>query len=228
MQKIRDNLSQLRQKIQQLLQKYQRDPAAVVLLAVSKTQSVAAIETAVLQGQYRFGENYLQEALPKIQALKAYQLQWHFIGRIQSNKIKDIAENFAWVQSVYQLKHAQRLSQQRPAGLLPLNVTVQINIDREPQKAGIMPEDALNFAQEVVKLPNLRLRGLMGLPAAHPDFMAQQQSFKALHAVYQRLKEQGLPLDTLSMGMSDDMEAAIAQGTTLLRIGTAIFGQRDP
>lgn len=226
MDTISHNLAQVRQQLRSLMDKYQRNPAEVILLAVSKTKSVAEIKQAVLDGQYRFGENYLQEALPKIEALKSYELQWHFIGQMQSNKTRDIAENFHWVHSLYQLKHAQRLSQQRPENLAPLQVTIQVNIDNEPQKAGLHPYAALDFAKKIQALPNLRLRGIMGLPAPSSDFAAQRAKLKALHDVYANIKKHGIYLDTLSMGMSADMEAAVAEGTTLLRIGTAIFGQR--
>ena len=226
MEQIANNLVQVRHEINQLIKTYQRNPAEVILLAVSKTKSVAQIQQAVINGQYRFGENYLQEALPKIQQLSSYKLQWHFIGQIQSNKTRDIATHFDWVQSLHNIKHARRLSQQRATHLPPLQVTIQINSDNEPQKAGVALEEALDFAHEVAALPQLRLRGIMGLPAPSDDFEQQRHKLQVLHALYQKIQQQIMGIDTLSMGMSKDMAAAIAEGSTLLRIGSAIFGAR--
>jgi len=201
-----------------------RDPADVGLLAVSKTQPAAAIREAFAAGLRDFGENYLQEALDKQAALADLALTWHFIGPIQSNKTKPIAEHFAWVHSVDRLKIAQRLSDQRPAGLPPLNVCLQVNVSGEASKSGCAPEDLQPLAQAVAGLPRLHLRGLMCIPAPSDDPAEQHAAFARLRALRDAL---GLGLDTLSMGMSQDLEAAIAEGATWVRIGTALFGARD-
>ncbi len=179
-------------------------------------------------GQARFGESYLQEAITKIDQLKEKAaIEWHFIGRIQSNKTRLIAENFDWVHSVYKLKHAQRLSEQRPDSMPPLNICLQINIDDEESKGGISPEDADGLIQQISLLPGLQLRGLMTLPAPAYGIDAQRMPFRLLRELRDSLATPALPLDTLSMGMSDDMEAAIAEGSTIVRVGTAIFGPRN-
>ena len=203
---------------------FQRPPGAVHLLAVSKTQPAAAIATLAAAGQRAFGENYMQEALEKIAQLEPMGLEWHFIGPIQANKTRPIAEHFAWVHSVDRLKIAERLNDQRPSGLPPLNVCLQVNIDREASKQGLDETELAAVAEAVARLPRLRLRGLMAIPAPASDLVTQRQPFARLRACQERLNLQGL--DTLSMGMSDDLEAAVAEGSTLVRIGTALFGPR--
>lgn len=207
-------------------QRFQRPPGSVALLAVGKTQPAVAIAAVAAAGQARFGENYLQEALAKMAELAALNLEWHFIGPVQANKTRPIAERFAWVHSVDRLKIAERLSAQRPAGLPPLNVCLEVNISREPSKHGLDESDVPAVARAVAALPRLRLRGLMAIPAPAADFAAQRLPCARLRELWERLLAEGLELDTLSMGMSDDLEAAIAEGATLVRVGTAIFGPR--
>lgn len=223
---IAKNLAHVQQTIRAAQQQYGRAPGSVRLLAVSKTQSVAIIQQAVDAGQYIFGENYLQEALTKIAAFKHKQLEWHFIGSIQSNKTKQLAENFDWIQSVDRLSIAERLSAQRPDYLPALNICIQVNLENEATKSGISLTELPELAWAINALPNLQLRGLMAIPMPHITFSAQRQAFHKLHAVFIELQQQGLHLDTLSMGMSHDFTAAIAEGSTLVRIGTAIFGAR--
>jgi pyridoxal phosphate enzyme (YggS family) len=196
----------------------------VTLLAVSKTHPVAKIEEAVAAGQKAFGENYVQEALTKMARLE--KLEWHLIGPLQSNKTRLAAQSFDWIHTVGTEKIARRLSEQRPAGLAPLNVLIQINVSGEPTKAGVVPDAAPALASALALLPRLRLRGLMAIPEPTPDIGLQRSRFAEVRAIYERLRSEGLALDTLSMGMSDDMESAIAEGATLVRIGTAIFGER--
>lgn len=207
-------------------QRFQRPPGAVRLLAVGKTQPAAAIAALAAAGQRDFGENYFQEALDKMAELATLDLEWHFIGPMQANKTRGIAEHFAWVHSVDRLKIAERLSAQRPDHLPPLNVCLQVNIDREPTKHGLDEADLAEVARAVATLPRLRLRGLMAIPAPATEFAAQRRSFARLRELRERLAGAGLMLDTLSAGMSDDLEAAIAEGATLVRIGTALFGPR--
>jgi len=207
-------------------QRFQRPPGSVALLAVSKTQPPAAIAAVAAAGQTCFGENYLQETLDKMTELAALDLAWHFIGPIQANKTRPIAECFAWVHSVDRLKIAERLSAQRPDHLPPLHVCLQVNISQESTKHGLDERDVPAVARAVATLPRLRLRGLMAIPAPAPEFAAQRMPFARLRALQERLIAEGLALDTLSMGMSDDLEAAIAEGATLVRVGTAIFGPR--
>lgn len=223
---ISDALTTVRQRIAETARQFARAPDSIQLLAVSKTRPVADIVTAFKSGQYHFGENYLQEAIPKIEALRDYALKWHFIGPLQSNKTRFIAENFDWVLSLNRLKHAQRLNAQRPNNLPPLNVCIQVNICEEPQKSGVRLIDLSYLAQAIVELPRLRLRGLMTLPTRSDDFNKQRIPFRALRSAFLQLQESGLALDTLSMGMTNDMVAAIAEGATLVRIGTGIFGER--
>lgn len=206
--------------------KFNRNPNDVRLLAVSKKHSIANIEAAYQAGQRQFGESYLQEALPKINALTHLEIIWHYIGAIQSNKTKIIAENFNWVQSVDRLKIAERLNAQRPAHLPRLNICIEVNIDDEPQKSGVSLLELSALAQAISKLPNLHLCGLMAIPAPRNSFEQQRIAFKKLHTAFEQLKSQGLVLDTLSMGMSDDFAAAIAEGSTIVRIGTRLFGKR--
>ncbi len=224
MSTLADNLSAISARIASAAQAAGRDPASVQLLAVSKTKPASAIREIHAAGVCDFGENYLQEALTKQQALGDLPLIWHFIGPIQSNKTKAIAEHFDWVHSVDRLKIAQRLSEQRPAGLAPLNICLQVNVSGEDSKSGCGPTDLPALAKAVAALPNLRLRGLMAIPEPTDDRAAQEAAFATLRRLQEGL---GLGLDTLSMGMSHDLEAAIAQGATWVRIGTALFGARD-
>ena len=224
MSTIAKNIAKVRTRIREAAQACGRDPETVGLLAVSKTKPAAAVREAHACGQRDFGENYLQEALNKQAELSDLALTWHFIGPIQSNKTRPIAEHFAWVHSVDRLKIAQRLSEQRPAHLPPLNICLQVNVSGEASKSGCAPEELPALALAVSQLPNLRLRGLMTIPEPTRD-VAQQ------HAACARLRQLrdalNLELDVLSMGMSDDLEAAIAEGATWVRIGTALFGARD-
>ena len=205
-----------------------RPAEAVQLLAVSKVQTAQAVREAAGLGQRAFGENYVQEGLDKIAVLADLraQLTWHLIGPLQSNKTRPVAEAFDWVQSVDRLKIAQRLSEQRPDALPPLNVCLQVNISGEASKSGVTPEELPALAHAVAGLPRLRLRGLMSIPEPVEGFEAQRAPHRALRALFERLRAEGLPVDTLSMGMSDDLEAAIAEGSTLVRVGTALFGPR--
>ncbi len=223
---ITHHLHLVRTHILNVAREYQRDLSHIQLLAVSKTQPISAIETAVASGQKDFGENYLQDALEKITALQGRGLQWHFIGAIQSNKTRALAEHFDWVETLASLKHAKRLNEQRPEQLPPLNVCLQVNISAEPQKAGIEASHTLDLAQEILSLPRLRLRGLMSIPAPSTTFEQQRLPHRALAQLLQHLQAQGVDVDTLSMGMSGDLTAAIAEGSTQVRIGTAIFGAR--
>ncbi|MFP3926626.1 YggS family pyridoxal phosphate-dependent enzyme [Pseudomonas sp. W5-36] len=224
MSTIAENISTLAERIRSAAQAVQRDPGSVGLLAVSKTKPASDLREAYDAGLRDFGENYLQEALGKQAELTDLPLIWHFIGPIQSNKTRAIAENFAWVHSVDRLKIAQRLSEQRPPALPPLNICIQVNVSGEASKSGCSPEDLPALAQAISALPNLKLRGLMAIPEPTDDRDEQNASFAAVSTLQAQL---GLPLDTLSMGMSHDLEAAIAQGATWVRIGTALFGARD-
>lgn len=203
-----------------------RDPAEVRLLAVSKTFGSEAVRAAHAAGQTAFGENYIHEAVDKMAALAGLPLQWHCIGPIQSNKTRLVAGHFAWAQTVDRLKIAQRLSEQRPAGLPPLQVCLQVNVDGGATKSGVAPAGVLALARAVAVLPHLQLRGLMCIPDPQPDFEAMKAVFLRAHALYEALRSAGLALDTLSMGMTADLEAAIHAGSTLVRVGTAIFGGR--
>ena len=224
-----ERLADVLARIRAAEQQFQREPNSVSLLAVSKTKPISAIATAAAAGQQKFGENYLQEALDKIQALQQdYKLEWHFIGPVQSNKTRRIAENFHWVHSVDRLKVAQRLSEQRPSRMPPLNICLQVNIDQEESKSGFTLEELSSVAPVIATLPGLQLRGLMAIPIARNNFDEQRQPFASLRQAQHNLVATGLKLDTLSMGMTDDLEAAIAEGATIVRIGTAIFGPREP
>ena len=203
-----------------------RDAAEVRLLAASKTFDAAAVRDLAACGQHEFGENYLQEALEKQAALRDLPLEWHFIGPIQSNKTRAIAENFSWVHSVDRLKIAERLSAQRPAGLPPLQICIEVNVSGEASKGGVAPADLRALAEAVSRLPGLQLRGLMAIPAPTPDRAAQRAAFRQVRELFDDLRARGHPLDTLSMGMSADLEAAILEGATIVRIGTALFGER--
>jgi hypothetical protein len=223
---IASNLQAVRDAITVAADKAGRHADEVWLLAVGKTFPPDALREAYLAGQTRFAESYVQEALDKIAALHGLAIEWHYIGPIQSNKTRAIAENFSWVHSVDRFKVAERLSGQRPAHLPPLQVCLQVNISREASKSGVAPEEADALARAIAKLPNLTLRGLMAVPAPGDDFTAQRLPFAQLRKLRDQLNQQGLQLDTLSMGMSHDFAAAIAEGATMVRIGTAIFGNR--
>jgi len=224
---IADQLAKVTARIQQAAQAAARNPETVRLIAVSKTQAAAAIAQAYASGQRDFGENYLQEALDKQAELRRLtDLVWHFIGPIQSNKTRPIAENFNWVHSIDREKVAQRLNDQRPAHLPPLQVCLQVNIDDETTKSGVSLAELPTLAKAVNQLPRLQLRGLMAIPAASNNTDQQRAAFAKLRLALQALHAQGNALDTLSMGMSGDLEAAIAEGATMVRVGTDVFGQR--
>ena len=224
---IAENIEQLSNRLRRLELQYERKAASVKLLAVSKRHPVESIIAANEAGIEDFGENYLQEALDKIQHLSSMRLNWHFIGPIQSNKTKAIAENFQWVHSIDRLKIAQRLSDQREPSGPKLNICVQIKLSDETSKSGVELGEAEALCDSVEALPNLNLRGLMAIPAAEPDLESQRLVFRALAQEYSRLKPRYAQFDTLSMGMSNDFEAAVAEGSTLIRIGTALFGARS-
>jgi len=231
---ISENLQLVQHRIANSAQAAGRDPASITLLAVSKTFDVQAVLAAAQAGQRAFGENYVQEAIDKIAATRDMrehnpdlQLEWHFIGPIQSNKTRQIAEHFDWVHSVDRLKIAQRLSEQRPADMPPLQICLQVNVSGEATKSGLEPEALLELARAVVLLPNIRLRGLMAIPEPTEDVQLQRTAFAKLRFMQNDLQAVGIQTDTLSMGMSADMDAAIAEGATIVRIGTAIFGVRD-
>ncbi len=228
MASIIGNLQQVRSRIAGACAAAGRDVEAVTLLAVSKTQDPAALREAAAAGQRDFGENYVQEALVKMSALADLrpQLRWHLIGPLQSNKTRAAAEAFDWVHTVDRLKIAQRLSEQRPAGLAPLQVCLQVNVSGEPTKSGIGAGEVLALARAVAALPRLRLRGLMSIPEPAADPAAQRRPHHELRLLLEELNRAGLGLDTLSMGMSADFEAAIAEGATIVRVGSAIFGAR--
>ncbi|RLJ68388.1 YggS family pyridoxal phosphate-dependent enzyme [Sulfurisoma sediminicola] len=223
---IAANLQAVRERIAAACVAAGRPAATVSLLAVSKTWPAAAVRDAAAAGQRRFGESYVQEAVPKVAALRELDLEWHFIGPLQSNKTRPVAETFAWVHSVERLKIAERLSQQRPPELGPLNVCLQVNVSGEASKSGCAPGEVAALASAVAQLPNLRLRGLMAIPEPGDDIATQRRRFATLRVLWERLAADGLSLDTLSMGMSDDLEAAVLEGATMVRVGTAIFGER--
>lgn len=225
---IGDNLQQVRARIQAACAAAGRDPVSVRLLAVSKTFPADAVREAHAAGQTAFGENYVQEGIAKIEALADLRerLEWHCIGPLQSNKTRVVAEHFDWVHGIDRLKIAQRLSEQRPAHLPPLQVCLQVNVDAGANKSGVAPEEAPALAQAVAALPRLALRGLMAIPEPAPDFEAQRALFLRASAVFEQLRSAGLAVDTLSLGMSADLEAAVAAGSTMVRVGTAIFGGR--
>ena len=231
MSTIEQNLQAVRGAIAQAALAAQRAPEDVTLLAVSKTFGADAVLAAAQAGQTAFGENYLQEALDKIAAVKLAlpqgALAWHFIGPIQSNKTRPIAEHFDWVHTVEREKIAARLSEQRPAGLPDLNICLQVNISGEASKSGVTPAELQALARAVAQLPRLRLRGLMAIPEPETDINLQRAAFAQLRVLYEQLNAEGLALDTLSMGMSADLRAAVQEGATIVRVGTAIFGTRD-
>jgi len=226
MPKIHDRLIEVQNRIAKALAAVGRDSQDAKLLAVSKTKPAQDLREAYVAGQRKFGENYLQEALDKQQQLQDLDIEWHFIGPIQSNKTRAIAENFDWVHSVDRLKVAQRLNDQRPAHLPPVNICLQINIDAEPSKSGISLAELPELLESLQALPHISVRGLMAIPAPRADTMAQQQALAPLASALQKLQRHYPSLDTLSMGMSNDLEAAIAAGSTMVRIGTDIFGAR--
>ncbi len=227
MTKIRDKLQIIGAEIETFVKQYSRTKDTVTLLAVSKRHSVNAIQEAYDSGQAAFGENYVQELIEKAQALSNLNIKWHFIGPLQSNKTKPIAEVASWVHAVDRFKIAQRLNDQRPKSLPSLNICIQVNISEETSKSGITPDQLPELAKQISTLAQIRLRGLMAIPAPESDFDKQRATFKKLAALKDKLNQQGFQLDTLSMGMSGDMEAAIAEGATIVRIGTAIFGARN-
>ncbi len=228
---IKNNLITIHQQIERYCLQIQRPESAVKLLAVSKTKPVEAILAAYHAGQTAFGENYVQEGIEKIQYFEQQniQLEWHFIGSLQSNKTKLVAEHFDWMQTLDRLKTAERLNQQRPLHKAPLNVLIQINISNEDSKGGIPAEEMSDFAKQLKNLPHLRLRGLMAIPAATDNEQEQMQVFRQMELLFRRLQQEfpSDQIDTLSMGMSDDMASAIKCGSTMVRIGTAIFGKRN-
>jgi pyridoxal phosphate enzyme (YggS family) len=227
MSAIADNLQAVQARIGKAAALAGRSPESVRLLAVSKTWPLASIVDAADAGQRAFGENYVQEGIAKIMAIAGRNLEWHFIGPLQSNKSRDVAVRFDWAHSIDRLKIAERLSAQRPAYLPPLQVCVQVNVSGEASKSGCAPDEALALCRDVAKQPGLRLRGLMAIPEPTDDPAAQRAPFRRLREIYEHLRANGLPLDTLSMGMSHDLEAAVAEGATIVRIGTAIFGERS-
>lgn len=227
MSAIADNLQAVMSRIRQAALAAGRAPESVRLLAVSKTWPLACVIDAADAGQIAFGENYVQEGCEKAAATVDRHLDWHFIGPLQSNKSRQVAEHFAWVHSIDRLKIAERLSAQRPPALPPLQVCVQVNISGEASKSGCAPDEAEQLCRAVAALPRLQLRGLMAIPEPADDEAAQRAPFRQLREIYEQLRADGLPLDTLSMGMSHDLEAAIAEGATIVRIGTAIFGERN-
>ncbi|MGB1238144.1 MAG: YggS family pyridoxal phosphate-dependent enzyme [Pseudomonadales bacterium] len=227
MTSIANNFDRVALNIAQACSAAGRETSQVQLLAVSKTRTPEQLQELYSAGQRHFGENYLQEALDKIEALQALDINWHFIGPIQSNKTKAIAEHFNWVHSVDRLKIAKRLSDQRPAHLPPLNVCLQVNISEEQSKSGCLPGDCLALVQAVAGLPNIALRGLMAIPKASEHLAEQRAAFAAMRSLLEHVKSVAPQLDTLSMGMSGDIAPAIAEGATIVRVGTALFGPRN-
>ncbi|RYZ95998.1 MAG: YggS family pyridoxal phosphate-dependent enzyme [Moraxellaceae bacterium] len=224
---IADALAKVTARIQEAVQAAGRHGETVRLIAVSKTHPAEAVKQAYAHGQRDFGENYLQEALEKQAELTSLaDIQWHFIGPVQSNKTRPIAENFAWIHSIDREKVAQRLNDQRPVDLVPLQVCLQVNVDDETTKSGVALSDVSNLAKAISQLPRLQLRGLMAIPAASNTPEQQHQAFHKLRTALIELQAQGYTVDTLSMGMSSDLEAAIAEGATMVRVGTDIFGAR--
>lgn len=223
---IASGLEKVRARIKEVAEKAGRQPGDIVLLAASKTNPADCIQAAFDAGQTIFGENYVQEALAKIAALTDLPIEWHFIGPIQSNKTRRIAESFAWVHSVDRKKIADRLSKDRPEALPPLQVCLQLNVSGEESKSGVAPEEIADLAAHVIELPRLKLRGLMAIPELTKATALQRAQFRMLKEAYNRLKEAGYDLDTISMGMSEDLDVAIEEGATMVRVGTAIFGPR--
>jgi pyridoxal phosphate enzyme (YggS family) len=226
MSEIKANLQLIWLRMRKACEDAGRDPTSVRLLAVSKTFTAEAVAHAHAAGQLEFGENYIQEGVEKTQSLAHIPLVWHCIGPIQSNKTRLVAEHFDWVHSVDRFKIAQRLSEQRPVARGPLQVCIQVNVDGGPTKAGVPPEQAGELARQIATLPGLRLRGIMSIPEPAPDFASALQVHQRARALYDSLKAQGFDLDTLSLGMSADLEPAIHAGSTMVRVGSAIFGAR--
>ncbi|MFT3848940.1 MAG: YggS family pyridoxal phosphate-dependent enzyme [Propionivibrio sp.] len=224
---ISANLQAVIARIDAAARRFGRNPDGISLLAVSKTWPASDVREAAQAGQGSFGENYVQEGVSKAEALASLGLDWHFIGPLQSNKTRTVAETFGWVHSVDRLKIAERLSEQRPDGLPALQVCIQVNVSGEQTKSGVSPDEIATLAQRVAELPRIRLRGLMAIPEPVDDFALQRAAFRRLREAFEQLNKEGLPLDTLSMGMSHDLEAAIAEGATMVRVGTAIFGERS-
>jgi len=227
MSAIADNLQAVQARISDAAALAGRSPESIRLLAVSKTWPLASVIEAADAGQRAFGENYVQEGIDKVTATARRNLEWHFIGPLQSNKSRAVAEHFDWVHSIERLKIAERLSAQRPAKLPPLQVCIQVNVSGEASKSGCAPDEALALCQAVAALPGLQLRGLMAIPEPTDDPAAQRAQFHHVWEIYDHIRASGIPLDTLSMGMSHDLEAAVAEGATIVRIGTAIFGERN-
>ncbi len=223
---ISNTLQAVRQRIALAAAAAGRPAGSIQLLAVSKTVAAAEIRRAYAAGQRAFGESYVQEAAEKVEALNDLPLKWHFIGPIQSNKTRPIAENFSWVHSLDRARIADRLAAARPSDLPDLQVCLQVNISNEPSKGGVAPQDLPALARHVQNLPRLKLRGLMAIPEPTGDPLRQRQAFRQLRQLLEQLNAEGFQLDTLSMGMSDDLEAAIAEGATIVRVGSAIFGER--
>lgn len=225
---IADNHQKVMQTIEQACHTHHRNPEQVTLLAVSKRHSVESIREALAIGQHHFGENYLNEAIEKQEQLSHTEIIWHYIGSIQSNKTRKIAEHFDWVHTVETLKVAQRLSNQRLDSQAPLNICLQINIDDEPTKSGLPNDEStiITIAEQINQLPNITLRGLMCIPAPKPNKAAEIKTFSRMQSLFQTLQSRGIDIDTLSMGMSNDLDSAIECGATIVRVGTAIFGQR--
>lgn len=224
---IAARLERVRARIAEAARAHGRDPERIELVAVSKTKPAAMLAEALAAGQRDFGENYLQDALAKIADLADHEPVWHFIGDIQSNKTRDIAAHFAWAHAIDRFKIARRLSEQRPAGMAALNVCIQVNVDDEHSKSGVAPDAAAGLAAQIAELPHIRLRGLMTIPAPADTVAKQRIPFARLRGLMEQLNNDGYALDTLSMGMSADLEAAIAEGATCVRVGTAIFGARQ-
>jgi pyridoxal phosphate enzyme (YggS family) len=226
MNDLKENLNNVRARVARACENADRDPSEVSILAVSKRHSVDKIRRLHALGQVSFGENYVQEALDKIEELEGSQIEWHFIGPLQSNKTKHVAASFHWAQSVDRQKILQRLSSQRPETSPPLNICIQVNIDREPQKAGALPEQAAELARLANQLPGVRLRGLMAIPMIGSAEHDPAESYRKMYGLYRKLLDAGLEMDTLSMGMSADLEAAVTHGSTMVRIGTDLLGPR--
>ena len=219
-------LSAVRARIGELERRYRREPGSVALLAVSKTKPPEAVQAAIAAGQQAFGENHLQDAMTKVEALAGSGVSWHFIGAVQSNKTRPIAAHFDWVHGIEREKIAARLSAQRPAGRGPLDVCIEVNVSGEGTKSGVSPAEVEPLARVIRELPGLRLRGLMAIPRPSADFESQRIPFRLLREILDDLNAKDLGLDTLSMGMTGDLEAAVAEGATIVRVGTAIFGPR--
>ena len=224
---ISANLQAVITRIEDAARQFGRNPDGISLLAVSKTWPASDVREAALAGQKLFGENYVQEGIDKARSLESLGLEWHFIGPLQSNKTRPVAETFDWVHAVDRLKIAERLSEQRPENLPALQVCIQVNVSGEQTKSGVSLDETAALAHRVAALPRIRLRGLMAIPQFVEDFAEQRMAFRRLREAFEKLNKEGLSLDTLSMGMSHDLEAAIAEGATMVRVGTAIFGERN-